>query len=77
MRLHSGKRCENKQSCEDIVTAVVSWSVFKCFMFVCEISINEESVILCIITTINQSGSCPSVYSLGWSHAFRRVYKVL
>ena len=28
VRLHRGKRYRNKQSCEDIVTAIVFWSVF-------------------------------------------------
>ena len=41
-------------------------------MFVCKISINEERVIVRNITTINQSGSYPSVYSLEWTHAYRR-----
>jgi hypothetical protein len=43
-------------------------------MFVCESSINVERVNK---TTINQSGSYPSVYPLGWTHAYRRVYEVL
>jgi len=46
-------------------------------MFVCKISINEERVIVCNITTINQNGAYPSVYSLGWTHAYRRGYEVL
>jgi hypothetical protein len=53
MRLHRGKRYGNKQICEDIVTAVVSWSVCSVYMFVRQISVNEESVTVCIITTIN------------------------
>ena len=53
MRLRRGKRYGNKQSCEDIVTAVVSWSVFSVYMFVREISINEESVTVRIVATIN------------------------
>jgi hypothetical protein len=28
MRLHRGKRYGDEHSCEDIVTAVVSWSIF-------------------------------------------------
>jgi len=47
------------------------------FMFVCEISINEENVIVCNTIAINQSGSYPSIYSLGWIHAYWRVYEVL
>ena len=44
MRLQRGTRCRNKQTCESIVTAVVTWSVLS-YMFVCKISIYEESLI--------------------------------
>ena len=30
-----------------------------------------------VCTAFNQSGSYPSVYSLGWIHAYRRVYELL
>jgi len=42
VRLYRGKRYGNKQSCQDIVTAIVSWSILSLHI-VGKISINEES----------------------------------
>jgi len=54
----------------------LSWSVFKFFVFVCEVSVNENGVIVCNYKTITQNGSFSSIYSLRWIHAYRRVYEV-
>jgi hypothetical protein len=42
VRISRGKRYVGKQSCEDFVMAIVSWSIV-IYMFVCKISIDEES----------------------------------
>ena len=41
-RISIGKRYGSKQSCEDFVMAIVSWSIL-IYMFVRKISIDEES----------------------------------
>ena len=44
VRISRGKRYGSKQSCEDFIMAVVSWSIL-IYMFVCKTSIDDESYI--------------------------------